>query len=113
MRISKFLTTLALAAMLTLMAAGAALASEVAQGKCTEYNKDAMTIVIEEYDLNFSKETPYGKPTGIMSVFDAKIAKIGIPPAVGDVLRISYKPEGEAKIALKVMNVSKQDLRKK
>jgi len=113
MRISKILTSLALAALLSLVAAGAALASEVAQGKCVEYNKDAATITIEEYDLNFSKEAPYGKPTGVMSVFDAKDAKIGIPPAPGDVLRISYKPEGSAKQALKVMNVSKQDLRKK
>jgi len=113
MRISKILTSLALTALLSLAAAGVALASEVAQGKCTDYNKDSGTLTIEEYDLNFSKENPYGKSTGVLSVFDAKDAKIGISPAPGDVLRISYKPEGTGKQALKVMNVSKQDLRKK
>ncbi len=113
MRISKILKSLAVAALLTLVAAGAALASEVAQGKCVEFNTDAGTLTIEEYDLNINKQTPYGKPTGVISVFDAKNAKIGISPSPGDVLRISYKPEGTGKQALKVMNVSKQDLRKK
>ena len=36
-----------------------------------------------------------------------------IPPEPGDILRIAFVVEGEKKKAAKVMNVSKQDLRKK
>jgi hypothetical protein len=33
-------------------------------------------------------------------------------PEAGDILRISYVIEGNSKVALKIMNVSKQDLKK-
>lgn len=88
-------------------------ASEVIQGKCLVYDTDAKTIKIEEFDTNFSKEAPYGQPTGIISDVDCSTAKIGIFPEPGDILRIAYKVDGERKEAVKVMNVSKQDLRKK
>jgi hypothetical protein len=92
--------------------AGQALAFGVVEGKCLENNKDQKTIKIEEYDTNFSKENPYGKPTGIEAVYDVSQAKIGIVPAPGDIVRIAYTVEGEKKKAAKIMNVSKQDLRK-
>ncbi|MEZ4526698.1 MAG: hypothetical protein R2941_12325 [Desulfobacterales bacterium] len=88
-------------------------AGEVAQGKCVEYNETARQITIEEYDTVISKDNPYGKSTGNMLVFDCTTAKIGIKPAAGDVLRIAFEKQGETRKALKVMNVSKQDLRKK
>ena len=90
-----------------------AFAAEVAQGKCTEYNKAKNEITIEEYDTRLSKGTPYGNPTGTMSQFDISKAKIGAVPQPGDILRIAYTLDGKAKKALKVMNVSRQDLRKK
>lgn len=93
--------------------AGQALAYGVVEGKCLENNTAQKTIKIEEYDTNFSKADPYGKPTGIQSVYDVSQAKIGIVPQPGDILRIAYTVEGEKKMAAKVMNVSKQDLRKK
>jgi hypothetical protein len=37
---------------------------------------------------------------------------IGIPPEAGDVLRIAYDVKGTDRVALRVMNVTKQDLRK-
>jgi hypothetical protein len=40
-------------------------------------------------------------------------AKVGMTPQVGDILRIAYTIKGTERQALKVMNVSKQDLRKK
>jgi hypothetical protein len=40
-------------------------------------------------------------------------ALVGIPPEPGDILRIAYEVRGTDRVALKVMNVSKQDLRKK
>ncbi len=118
-------TTLILALALGLWA-GAALAAEVAQGKCLEYDTAARTITIEEYDINFSKEHPHGVSTGVVSTYDVKNAKIGLPPAPGDILRIAYEIPGEKRAtlaaqgapgdrraAIKVMNVSKQSLRGK
>jgi len=37
---------------------------------------------------------------------------VGLSPAPGDVIRVAYKVQGSSFLALKVMNVSKQDLRK-
>ncbi len=88
-------------------------AGEVAQGKCTAYDKEKGQMTIEEYDISVSKENPYGKATGNVLQFDCSSAKIGIPPAIGDVMRIAYVKEGSILKAMKIMNVSKQDLRKK
>jgi len=102
-----------LAASLCVVFAGAALANEVAQGKCLSYDKATHVVKIEEYDTNFSKDAPYGHTTGIVSEFDIASAKIGIAPEAGDVLRIAFSLDGTIRKASKVMNVTKQDLRKK
>jgi hypothetical protein len=88
-------------------------AAEVVQGRCIAYSPSDGTIKVEELDTHFTKEEPYGKSKAMVSVFDSSKAKIGIRPEPGDVLRIVYILEGGSKKALKVMNVSKQDLRKK
>lgn len=98
---------------LGLLFAVPAMASEVVQGECLEYNQESRIIKLKEYDTNFSKEFKYGTPTNIESEYDVSTAKIGIPPEPGDVLRIAYIIEGDKKVATKVMNVSKQDLMKK
>ena len=90
-----------------------ALASEVSQGKTLFFDAASNKIQIEEYDTNFSSSAPYGEPTGIVSEYDLSKAKVGIHPDNGDVVRIAYRIDGDSKMALKVMNVSKQDLRKK
>lgn len=112
MRRHSVLAALALALGVCFLA-GQAHAFGVVEGKCLEYNKAQKIIKIVEYDTNFSKEAPYGHDTGIESVYDVSQAKIGIPPEPGDILRIAFTVEGEKKTAAKVMNVSKQDLRKK
>lgn len=109
----KRIAALALALALGMMLSAAAHAAEVAQGKCLGFDQAAKTILVEEYDINFSKDFKYGHPTGIQSTFDVAAAKIGIPPEPGDILRIAYNVQGADKKALKVMNVSKQDLRKR
>ncbi len=106
-----FLFTLGL--IILVLSGGASFAAEVAQGKCVAYDKAKNEISIEEYDTNFSKAAPYGKPTGTISKFDITKAKIGIAPQPGDILRIAYDADGKTKKAIKVMNVSRQDLRKK
>ena len=89
------------------------LGAEVAQGKCVKIEKDGTLVTIEEYDTQFSKENPYGRPTGRTSVYDLSKAEVGVPAAVGDILRIAFKVKGNERTAVKVMNVSKQDLMKK
>lgn len=101
----------ALAALLCLT--GGALAAEVSQGKTLAYDGTARSLQIEEYDTNFTEAAPYGQPTGILTTYDLSKAKVGIHPDQGDIVRIAYRIEGERKVALKVMNVSKQDLRRK
>ena len=96
---------------LSLLFAGYAVAAEVAQGKCIEYNAETKIIKVQEYDTNFA-QNKYGNPTSIESEFDVSTAKIGMLPEAGDILRISYVIEGNSKVALKIMNVSKQDLKK-
>jgi hypothetical protein len=103
----------ALGLIILVLSGAASFAAEVAQGKCVAYDKAKNEIAIEEYDINFSKAAPYGRPTGTISKFDVSKAKIGITPQPGDILRIAYDTDGKTKKAIKVMNVSKQDLRKK
>lgn len=88
----------------------AASAAEVSQGKCVRYETEKGLILLEEYDVTFTPDTPYGRPTGVQSRFDIRSAKIGLHPEPGDILRIAYEIQGDRKVALKVMNVSKQDL---
>jgi hypothetical protein len=97
---------------LVLLLAAFAAAGEVAQGKCLSFDPKGMIIVIEEYDIQFSKEHPYGRPTGKQSTYKATGAQIGILPEKGDVLRIAFEVKGNDRLARKVMNVSKQDLKK-
>ncbi|MFH1984248.1 MAG: hypothetical protein ABIL58_20595 [Pseudomonadota bacterium] len=88
-------------------------AGEVSQGRFISASQSPAKFTLEEYDTNFSKDHPYGVPTGIVSQYDVSKAKVGITPQAGDILRIAYEEKGDVKRAVKVMNVSKQDLRKK
>jgi hypothetical protein len=99
--------------LLNLCLASAGLCAEVSQGKCLKFDEGSMSITLEEYDTEFSQEHPYGRPTGITSVYNASKAQIGAPPKVGDILRIAYEVKGTERVAIKVMNVTRQDLMKK
>jgi hypothetical protein len=101
------------AVILVLCLAAPTMAATVAQGKCVSYDKDKKIIVIEEYDTNFTKEHKFGTPTGKQSTYNVANALIGITPAPGDVLRIAFEEKGADRVAVRVMNVSKQDLMKK
>jgi len=89
------------------------LVAEVSQGKCIQFDESGKQIAIESYDTEFSKTSPYGRPTGEKEVFDVSGATIGIQPEPGDILRLAWVPKNNGKFAFRVMNVSKQDLRKK
>lgn len=100
------------AVLLVLCLAAPTMADTVAQGKCVSYDQDKKIIVIEDYDTNFSKENKYGKPTGKQSTYNVANALIGATPTAGDILRIAYEEKGADRVAVRVMNVSKQDLMK-
>jgi ribosomal protein S17 len=101
------------AVLLVLCLAAPTMADTVAQGKCVSYDQDKKIIVIEDYDTNFSKENKYGKPTGKQSTYNVANALIGATPTAGDILRIAYEEKGADRVAVRIMNVSKQDLMKK
>jgi hypothetical protein len=106
-------TLILTAALLVLLAASAALAANVAQGSCVSFDPNTNVLIINEFDLNFTDEHRYGQPTGTMIEFDTAKAKIGMMPEPGDILRLSFTSKDGKNTALKVMNVSKQDLMKK
>ena len=107
------LILIALSFHLLVVFADPALAADVAQGKCIDFDIVGKRIILEEYNTEITKAHPHGKSTGLVSVFDFAEARIGIPPEPGDILRIAFTVEDGVKRAIKVMNVSKQDLRKK
>ncbi len=88
-------------------------AAEVSQGMCKSFDPSARTLVIEEYDTNITPEQRYGGATGIINSYDTSLAQVGIPPSPGDIIRIAYKADGGKRQALKIMNVTKQNLMKK
>ena len=90
-----------------------ALAAEVAQGKTVTNDIKTKLITIEEYDLKFTPENKYGNPTGKTLVFDLSDALIGKEAAPGDVVRIAYKVIDGKNKAIRIMNVTRQDIMKK
>ena len=89
------------------------MAANVSHGKCVTNDEKAKTITIEEYDLTKTPENKYGKPTGKQTTFDVSEALLGIKAAPGDVLRIAWQEKGDKKMAIRIMNVTKQDIMKK
>jgi hypothetical protein len=80
--------------------------SHVYQGVCVKYSAT-------EQILELKNTQPQLNPIpGETAVFNLANAKVGLTPDPGDVIRVAYKAEGNSFLALKLMNVSKQDLRK-
>ncbi len=92
-------TILFLAATLWL-ACSAAWAGEVIQGVMAAEDTKAQTVTVKDELDNKEK------------VFDVSTAKIGAKPEKGNVLRIAFEKKGDKNIAIKVMNVTKQNLLK-
>ncbi len=86
-----------------------AFAAEVVQGMCSGFDRQNMVVAVDEYDANFDCKNPYGHPTGVKSQFDLSLARIGLEPEPGDILRIAYDVHGNRKKAVRVMNVTKQE----
>ena len=97
---------------LTLYVVMPAIAAEVTEGKCISYDKDKKILVIEDYDTDFSKEHKFGRPTRQQSTYDLTDTLIGISPSPGDIVRIAYEQKDKQRHAIRLMNVSKQNLMK-
>jgi len=89
------------------------MAADVAHGKCVNFDEGKKLVTIDEYDRDFSKENKHGKPTGKQLTFNVADALIGITPVPGDVLRIAYTKKGNDLMAVRIMNLTKQDIMKR
>lgn len=81
--------------------------SRVYQGQC---------VVLDAANHVLKLDNPDPKLNGIESpevTFDLAGAKLGLAPQPGDTIRVAYFAQGESLKAIKVMNVTKQDLRRK
>ena len=81
--------------------------SKVYQGACLELAADAKTLTLA------NSEPKLNPIKGASATFDLSKAKVGLMPDKGDVIRVAYFKEKDRLMAIKVMNVTKQDLRKK
>ncbi len=90
-----------------------AVEDNVAQGKVQTFDKEKQLLTIDDYNTDFTKEHKYGAPTGKQSTYNTKGALIGITPAVGDVVRIAFDQKDGKNHAIRIMNVTKQDVMKK
>ncbi len=91
----------------------AAMAAEVVQGKCVAIDVEKKIYTIEIYDTARDKDHPYGRSTNKNIVMNYSKAQVGKDPEVGNILRVAYKVEGTDNMAIRVMNVTKQDIMKK
>jgi hypothetical protein len=80
--------------------------SRVYQGTC---------IALEDGGkmLKLANSQPNLNPIqGESATFDVSTAKVGAPPEPGDVVRVAFLDQGGKMVALRVMNVTRQDLTK-
>ncbi|MFZ5584385.1 MAG: hypothetical protein ACOZHQ_00495 [Thermodesulfobacteriota bacterium] len=108
MRKMRVITVLGAALILAAFAA-TALAGEVFQGVAVSYDAATKKLVLKNTEPDRNKV-----PKDMAEVtFDTGQAKIGLLPTAGDKVRVAYDKQGDKLVALKIMNVTKQDLRKK
>jgi hypothetical protein len=100
LKIKKAALTIAVVGFFLLAAGGYSWAGVVIQGKCVSYDKASKVLTLEN-------EADKANVT-----FDLSKAKIGLLPEPGDVIRVVFIKEGDKNMALKVMNVTKQSLKK-
>ncbi|MFH1034443.1 MAG: hypothetical protein V1806_08045 [Pseudomonadota bacterium] len=110
MRKQRILVSLLAACLLVAFSAVVALAEgQVFQGVAVSYDAQGKVMVLKNSEAQKNKvDKNLAEVT-----FDLSQAKVGIPPTPGDKIRVAYEMAGAKYMALKVMNVTKQDLRKK
>ena len=81
--------------------------SQVYQGVCISLDSEGKTLKLE------NTEPALNRIEGTHAVFDLTGARVGLTPEQGDTIRVAYVEREGLYQAVKVMNVTKQDLRKK
>ncbi len=113
-RMKKNILYAAMSVILALCLAAPCMAATVAEGKCIAFDEAKNVLTLDEYDLNFSKASPYGKPTGKQLTFKlTPQTLIGKTPEPGNILRLAYEEQGGEKTVIRIQNLTKQDLMKK
>jgi len=100
LKINKAALVTAVMGLFLLAAAGHSWAGQVIQGKCVSYDEASKVLTLE----NEVDKAPV--------TFDLSKAQIGLKPEPGNVIRVAFIKEGDKNKALKVMNVTKQNLKK-
>ncbi|MCB2227063.1 MAG: hypothetical protein KQH53_10335 [Desulfarculaceae bacterium] len=81
--------------------------SQVYEGACLALDAGGKTLTL-------ANSQPKLNPVkGASATFDISRAKVGLAPEKGNMIRVAYFAEGKKLVAIKVMNLTKQDLRKK
>jgi hypothetical protein len=109
----KLLTAVLIIAIAVALTVPAAMAAEVVQGKCVAIDEENKTYTIEIYDTTKDEKNPYGKSTNKTMVVNYSKALVGKDPEVGNLIRVAYKVEKTENIAIRIMNITKQDVMKK
>ncbi|MCB2185245.1 MAG: hypothetical protein KQJ78_02425 [Deltaproteobacteria bacterium] len=100
--------TICLAALALLaVGVGAASAAQVFEGVCQSYDAAGQVLVLN------NTQAELNKVSDPQVTFDTSTGKVGLIPEAGDTIRVAYNLVGNKYMAVKVMNVTKQDLRKK
>ena len=81
--------------------------SQVYQGVCISLDSDGKVLKLE------NTEPALNGIEGEQAVFDLTEAKVGLTPEPGDTIRVAYLEKEGVYRAVKVMNVTKQNLREK
>ena len=81
--------------------------SKVYQGVCISLEDNNRVLKLK------NTEPTVNKIKGEQAVFDLTNAKVGLAPEPGDNLRVAYLEKDGVYVALKVMNVTKQNLHEK
>ncbi len=101
-----FLGIMLLALALTAGCLNKADESKVYQGTCLSVEKGHILVLANSQPkLNPLK--------GDKAIFDISKAKVGLAPEVGNTIRVAFFEGKGTNLAIKVMNVTKQDLRRK
>ena len=85
-----------------ILAASCGKAPQVAQGTVAGYDAGTKILILK------NESSPHQELT-----FSLQKAEYGVDPAVGDSIRLAFRDEGGALVALRIMNLSKQKESKK
>lgn len=85
--------------------AGHVAAADIIQGRCISMENDAYKMTVEIYDTRFTRQHPYGGPTGRILEMSIKGASMDSAVRAGSLVRVAYEIDGTRVKALKIMSL--------